>query len=98
MYGTLAILAAFAFVYSVVASRLEKTPVSGAVVFMAFGLVTGPLGLGWLDLDVGGETLRTVAEWTLALVLFTDSANALSYESPTVPTDDAMPASAIRSV
>lgn len=76
MYGTLAVLAAFAFVYSVVASRLEQTPVNGAVVFMAFGLATGPLALGWLDLGSGSETLRMVAEWTLALVLFTDAANA----------------------
>jgi len=76
MYGRLAILAAFAFVYSVVASRLEKSPVSGAIVFLAFGLVTGPTGLGWLELDVRSETLQTVAEWTLALVLFTDSATA----------------------
>jgi NhaP-type Na+/H+ or K+/H+ antiporter len=76
MYATLAVLAAFAFVYSVVASRLEKTPVNGAVVFMAFGLVMGPMALGWLDMDPGSETLRTVAELTLALVLFTDSANA----------------------
>ena len=76
MYGTMAVLAAFAFVYSVVASRVERTPVSGAVVFLAFGVLAGPHALGLLDLDIGGETLRTVAELTLALVLFTDSANA----------------------
>ena len=45
MYGTLAILAGFAFVYSVVASRVERTPVSGAVVFLAFGILAGPEGL-----------------------------------------------------
>ncbi len=76
MYGNLAILAAFAFVYGVVAGRLEKTPVHGPVVFLAFGILVGPFGLGLLDLSVGGEGLRTVAELTLALVLFTDSANA----------------------
>ena len=76
MYGTLAVLAAFAFVYSVVASRLERTPVNGAVVFLAFGILAGPQVLGLLDLSVTGEGLRTVAELTLALVLFTDSANA----------------------
>ena len=37
MYGTLAVLAAFAFVYSVVASRLERTAINGPVVFLAFG-------------------------------------------------------------
>ena len=71
MYGTLAILGAFAFVYSVAAGRLEKTPVNGPVVFLAFGILAGPYGLGLLDLNVSGEGLRTVAELTLALVLFT---------------------------
>lgn len=56
MYATLAVLAAFAFVYSVVASRLERTPLSGPVVFLAFGVVAGPDVLGWLDLSVEGKT------------------------------------------
>jgi sodium/hydrogen antiporter len=76
VYGTLAVLTAFAFAYSVVASRLERTPVNGAIVFLAFGLLAGPSGVGWLDLSVRGETLRIVAELTLAFVLFTDSAKA----------------------
>jgi NhaP-type Na+/H+ or K+/H+ antiporter len=45
-------------------------------VFTAFGLALGPLGLGLLSLDVDKEGLRTLAELTLALVLFTDAANA----------------------
>jgi NhaP-type Na+/H+ or K+/H+ antiporter len=76
MYGTLAALAAFVFVYSVVAGRVERTPISGPVVFLAFGIVAGPFALGLLDLTFSAEALRTVAELTLALVLFTDSANA----------------------
>ena len=76
MYGALAVLAAFAFVYGLAAGRLEKTPVNGPVVFLAFGILAGPYGLGLLDLSVSGEGLRSVAELTLALVLFTDSANA----------------------
>ena len=31
--------------------------------------------LGWVDVAIGGEGLKTLAELTLALVLFTDSAN-----------------------
>ena len=69
MYGTLAVLAAFAFVYSVVASRLERTAVNGPVVYLAFGILAGPHVLGWLDLSVGGEGLRTVAELTLCLLV-----------------------------
>ena len=76
MYGTLAILGAFAFAYSVAAGRLEKTPVNGPVVFLAFGVLMGPYGLDLLDLNLSGEGLRSVAEFTLALVLFTGSANA----------------------
>jgi NhaP-type Na+/H+ or K+/H+ antiporter len=45
-------------------------------VFAAFGLVVGPLGLGLLTPEHGAEGLRTLAEMTLALVLFTDATNA----------------------
>jgi len=76
MYATLAVLAGFALVYSVVAGRMERGAVNGPVVFLAFGILAGPGALGVLDLSVDGELMRTVAELTLALVLFTDSANA----------------------
>ena len=76
MYQNLAILAAFVLVYSAVAGRLEKTPISGAIVAMGFGFACGPLGLGIFTPHVDGELLRTLAELTLALVLFTDAANA----------------------
>ena len=76
MYENLAIIAAFVFVYSSLGAGLERTPFSGALVFSAFGLAFGPLGLGLITLDVGAEGLRTLAEMTLALVLFIDAANA----------------------
>jgi len=76
MYENLAILAAFVFLYSIASGGLERTPVNGALLFAAFGLALGPLGLGVLSLDVDKEGLRTLAELTLALVLFTDAANA----------------------
>jgi NhaP-type Na+/H+ or K+/H+ antiporter len=76
MYENLAVLAAFAFAYSVVAGRLGRTPVNGPVVYMAFGLAAGPVGLGLLHLAINGEALRQVAELTLSLVLFTDASNA----------------------
>ena len=76
MYENLAILAAFVFLYSLLSGGLERTPVSGAIVFVVFGLVFGPLGLGLLNLKVDAEGLSTLAELTLALVLFTDAANA----------------------
>ena len=76
MYENLAILAAFIFLYSIASGGLERTPINGALLFAAFGLALGPLGLGVLSLDVDREGLRTLAELALALVLFTDAANA----------------------
>jgi len=76
MYETLTVLATFAFAYSVVAHRLEQTPVNGPLVFMTFGFVVGRDVLALIDPAVTSESLRIVAELTLALVLFTDAANA----------------------
>ena len=75
-YQDWAILAAFVFAYSTIAGRIEKTWISGAIVFVAFGLLAGPSGLGILQFDVESEDLRTLAELTLAVILFTDAANA----------------------
>lgn len=75
-YQVLSVVAAFAFLYSVVASRLERTPVSGAVVYLFVGLACGTYGLGLVALNVDGEAIKRLAEFTLALVLFSDSANA----------------------
>jgi NhaP-type Na+/H+ or K+/H+ antiporter len=76
MYGDLAVLAAFTFVYSLLAGRLERTPINGPVVYLIFGVLAGPVFTGVLNLSVTGEGIRTVAELTLALVLFTDASNA----------------------
>ena len=76
MYEPLATLAPFVFFYSIVAGGLERTPFNGALVFMAFGLAIGPFGLGFMDMVVDTELLRSLTELTLGLVLFTDAANA----------------------
>jgi NhaP-type Na+/H+ or K+/H+ antiporter len=76
MYGNLAILAIFVLFYSAFCGRLERTLFSGAVVFTAFGVLFGPLGLGLLNLEVDAELIGRLAELTLALVLFTDASNA----------------------
>jgi NhaP-type Na+/H+ or K+/H+ antiporter len=76
MYENLAILAPFIFLYSIASKGLKCTQINGAILFTAFGLFLGPFGLGLLKLDVGAEVLKGLAELTLALVLFTDAANA----------------------
>jgi NhaP-type Na+/H+ or K+/H+ antiporter len=76
MYANLALLAAFAFLYSIVAGRVERTPITGPIVFMAFGFLIGPLGVGWVEVTASAQDLRMLADLTLALVLFIDAANA----------------------
>ena len=75
MYVELAILALFIFLYSMVAGRVERSAVSGPMVFVVAGFLLGPFGLGWLKGDAASEDLRTLADVTLALILFIDAAN-----------------------
>ncbi|MCP4836554.1 MAG: sodium:proton antiporter [Phycisphaera sp.] len=74
-YSDLAIIAGFAFFYSILASRLGKSRFNGALVYVLVGFLCGAQVFGWVDVAIGGEGLKTLAELTLALVLFTDSAN-----------------------
>jgi len=75
-YQIIAVIAGIAFLYSLVASRLERTPVSGALVYIVCGLICGPSLLGIFVPNIGAESIKTLAELTLAVVLFSDSANA----------------------
>ena len=76
MYESLALLAGFVVIYSTVAGGIERTWISGPIVFTLFGVVIGPVGLNLLSFETDRETLKTLAELTLALVLFTDAAGA----------------------
>jgi hypothetical protein len=38
-YQILTVFAAFAFVYSLMASRLEKTPINGALIYIFVGMI-----------------------------------------------------------
>jgi NhaP-type Na+/H+ or K+/H+ antiporter len=76
MYQNAAMLAAFLLIYSAIAGRIERSWISGPMVFTGVGLILGPDGLGVLQINIGGEGLRLLAELTLAMVLFTDAANA----------------------
>ena len=76
MYIELAILALFIFIYSMVAGRIERSAISGPMVFVVAGFLMGPFGFGWLKGDATSDDLRTMADLTLALILFIDAANA----------------------
>lgn len=76
MYIELAVLATFIFLYSLIAGRLERTAASGPIVFVTAGIIMGPVGLGWFDGESSSNSLRVLADITLALFLFIDAASA----------------------
>lgn len=76
MYYTVAILAVIIFLYSVIADKLERTIVGGAFAFTVIGLALGTGGFGILNLTLDRVGLSELAEFTLALLLFTDAADA----------------------
>jgi len=76
MYENAAMLAVFLLIYSAIAGWIERSLISGPIVFTAAGFILGADGLGILRIHIDGEGLRLLAELTLAMVLFTDAANA----------------------
>src|SRR5690349_10130386 len=73
MEWALALVALALIGVAAVSGRLSGTPITPAMLFVAFGLVVGPQVLDGIDLASSGSTVRALAEATLALVLFTDA-------------------------
>jgi NhaP-type Na+/H+ or K+/H+ antiporter len=60
-------------IVAAVSRRLSGTPITPAIVFVSIGLLVGPRVLDAVDLPSTSSTVRTLAEATLALVLFSDA-------------------------
>src|SRR4051794_13986835 len=69
----LAVLALALLGVAAISGRLAGTPVTPAMLFTAYGMLVGPQVLDGIDLPSTGATVRTLAEATLALVLFCDA-------------------------
>jgi len=73
MEWALALVALALLGVAAISKRLEGSPVTPPMLFVAFGLVAGSEVLGGIDVSGTGSTVRTLAEATLALVLFCDA-------------------------
>ncbi|MFN8620291.1 MAG: cation:proton antiporter [Chloroflexota bacterium] len=73
MIPQLAVLALLIAGYALVAARLDVRSISPALAFVVIGWVASDEVTGLVSLDPGSEILRTLAELTLTLVLFTDA-------------------------
>ena len=59
--------------FAALSGRLDGTPITGAMVFTAIGLLVGADALGLVDPRRHGEPVKLLAEATLAVVLFGDA-------------------------
>ena len=73
MEWALAIVALTLLAVAAVSGRLSGTAVTATMVFVTVGLLVGPELLDGIDLESSSGTVRTLAEATLALVLFSDA-------------------------
>jgi len=76
MYQDLALITGFILLFSSIAKRVERSWLSGPILFILFGFLIGPRVLDLLSLEIQKESLKILAELTLALVLFNDAAGA----------------------
>ena len=73
MEWALALVALALLGVAAVSRRLSGTPITPAILFVAFGALVGPQVLDGIDLSSRSATVRALAETTLALVLFSDA-------------------------
>jgi sodium/hydrogen antiporter len=73
MKWELAIIAATVLAVASVSRRLTGTPVTPAMVFVVVGVLVGPLVIDEVTAAPTGAGVRTLAEATLAVVLFADA-------------------------
>jgi NhaP-type Na+/H+ or K+/H+ antiporter len=71
--SSLVVVAAVFLVYALLSRRLDGTPVTAAMIFVAAGFAFSAEGLDWLHFSLDEEGVRALAEATLAVVLFTDA-------------------------
>lgn len=67
------IVALFAVAYGAVSKLLERTPLTGPMLFVGFGLAVGSPGFDVLDVPLTDTGVELLAEVTLGLLLFSDA-------------------------
>ena len=71
----LVILAATVLLYVLVSSVLDRASITGPLFLMVAGAILGTGGLDVLNLNVGNESIRVLAEVALAIILFSDASS-----------------------
>jgi NhaP-type Na+/H+ or K+/H+ antiporter len=72
-YPFIIFAALLAYVFGLFSRLAERSPVTGPMVFVAVGILAGPLGFDWLKVSINAEMIRVITEITLVLILFVDA-------------------------
>ncbi len=78
--AALATAAGCIILWSLVSHRLERWNISAPIAFVAMGVVVTHGPLAFIHFDPHSSTVRSLAEVTLALVLFTDASRVNAHE------------------
>jgi sodium/hydrogen antiporter len=73
MHWALAVVSLTLLAFAAISGRIAGTPITAPMVFTAVGLILGSEALGLLEPAPAGETVKLLAEATLAMVLFADA-------------------------
>jgi NhaP-type Na+/H+ or K+/H+ antiporter len=73
VHWALAVIALTLLAFAAISGRIAGTPITAAMVFTAVGLLVGSEAFGLVELAPAGETVKLLAEATLAMVLFADA-------------------------
>ena len=73
MHWAVAVVSLTLLAFAAIYGRIAGTPITAAMIFTAVGLIFGSEALGLIDVPPAGETVKLLAEATLALVLFADA-------------------------
>lgn len=61
------------FLFGLFSALFDRSPITAPMVFVAIGILAGPLGFGWFEAEIDSEVVQVIAEVTLVLILFTDA-------------------------
>jgi NhaP-type Na+/H+ or K+/H+ antiporter len=69
----IALIALVILVYALLAARLDRRSISGPIVLVTVGAIIGPAGFALVQAPATSEAVQLLAEFTLAILLFTDA-------------------------
>ena len=69
----IALIALIILGYALVAARLDRRSISGPIVLVTVGAIIGAAGLALVQAPATSEPVQLLAEFTLAILLFTDA-------------------------